>query len=266
MKSFEEIIKAAAEVGPKKVALAGEPDEALGEAIERAGELGMAECTVYADAVEAVRVVRDGDADVLMKGSVSTCRFMGAVLDKEQGLCAGSLMSHIAVVEVKGRLLLITDGGICLNPGLEEKIQILKNAVPVARMLGMAPAKVAVLAAVEKVNQKMPETVDAEQLMKADIPGLVVQGPLAVDNAVSMEAAKAKNVKGPVAGQAEILLVPSVLVGNIFAKGIMYFADSKFGGIVAGASRPVCFLSRADTADNKLNTLALGVLMSKEIE
>jgi hypothetical protein len=110
MKSFEEIIKAAAEIGPKKVALAGEPDEALGEAIERAGELGIAECTVYADVVTAAQAVKDGGADVLMKGSVSTCRFMGAVLDKEQGLCAGSLMSHIAVVEVKGRLLLITDG------------------------------------------------------------------------------------------------------------------------------------------------------------
>ena len=265
MKSFEEIIQAAAETGPKKTAVAGEPDTALKEAIERAESTGIAECAVCSDAQQAVLMVRTGKADVLMKGSVDTETFMTAVLDREQGLYAGSLMSHIAVVEVKGRLLLITDGGICLNPGFEEKVQILKNTVPVARALGMIPAKAAVLAAVEKVNENMPETVDAAKLTDVDIPGLVIQGPLAVDNAVDEHAAQAKHVSGPVAGQADILLVPSVLTGNIFAKGIMYFAESRFGGVVAGAASPVCFLSRADTADNKLNTLALGVLMSKEI-
>jgi phosphate butyryltransferase len=212
----------------------------------------------------AVRTVRDGRMQVLMKGSVDTKAFMGAILDRDEGLRCGRLISHVAVVEAGGRLILITDGGICLEPTLEDKIDILRNVAPVARSLGMDPAQVAVLAAVEKVDPKMPETLDAQKLAAMGIPGLVIRGPLAVDGAVSDTAARAKGLSGPVVGKADVLLVPSVLVGNIFAKGIMYFADCRFGGVVAGTSHPVCFLSRADTADTKLNTMALGVLMCRE--
>ncbi len=188
---------------------------------------------------------------------------MRAVLDRETGLRSGKLLTHVAVVEVSGRILLITDGGIVLNPTLDEKVEIIANAIPIANRLGFAEPKVAVLAAVEKENPKMPETVDAAALSRMDLPGCIVQGPLAVDNAVSQAAADAKGIEGPVAGRADILLVPSVLVGNIFAKGIMYFADSRFGGVVAGTSKPVVLLSRSDTAETKLNTIALGVFLSE---
>ena len=264
MKSYEDIRRSAREQGTRSIAVAGEPDEALSSAIAEARELGLAECTAYADAPSAVRAVRDGRMQVLMKGSVDTKAFMGAILDRDEGLRSGRLISHVTVVEAGGRLMLITDAGICLEPTLEDKVDILENAVPVARALGMDPAKVAVLAAVEKVDPRMPETVDARDLAAMDIPGLVIQGPLAVGTAVSGAAARAKGLSGPVVGKANVLLVPSVLVGNIFAKGIMYFADCRFGGVVAGTSHPVCFLSRAGTADTKLNTMALGVLMCRE--
>jgi phosphate butyryltransferase len=263
MTSFEDIRRSAREAGTRSVAVAGRPDEELFRVIAEAKGMGLAECTVYDDAPSAVRAVRDGRMDVLMKGSVDTKAFMGAILDRDEGLSSGRLISHVTVIQAGGRLVLVTDAGICLNPTLEDKIDILKNVVPVARSLGMDPAKTAVLAAVEKVDPDMPETVDARDLAAMDIPGLVIQGPLAVDNAVSEAAARAKGVSGPVAGKADVLLVPSLLAGNIFAKGIMYFAKARFGGVVAGTSSPVCFLSRADTADMRLNTMALGVLMCK---
>ena len=185
------------------------------------------------------------------------------MLDKESGLGTGQLISHVIVMEALGRLWLITDSGICPNPTLEEKARIILNAVPIARALGIDHPKVAVLAAIEKENPRMPETVDAVALSKMDLPGCVVQGPLAVDNAVSEEAARTKGISGPVAGRADILLVPSVVCGNIMVKGIMYFSTNRFGGCVAGTSRPVAFLSRSDTAQTKLHTIALVVMLSQ---
>lgn len=262
MKSFAEVHAAARKRGPKLMAVAGPPDPELQLAIAMAAQQGLAQAQIFAHPLEAAAAVRSGAADFLMKGEVDTKAFMGAVLDKERGLRSGQLISHITVIEALGRMLLITDGGITLNPTLAEKAEIIRNALPVAAWLGLDHPRVAVLAAVEKVNPKMPETVDAEALTKLGLPGCVVQGPLAVDNAISIAAARAKGIEGEVAGRADILLVPSVLVGNIFAKGIMYFANAKCGGVVAGTSRPVAFLSRADTAETKLNTIALGVLAS----
>lgn len=264
MKSFAGIIERAERLGPKKLAVAGPPDEALAEALAMAKERGIADAAIFEDALDAAAAVRSGACDVLMKGDVTTKDFMGAVLDKDRGLRSGKLISHIAVFEAFGRIMFVTDGGINLNPTFEEKIEIVKNAVPLAVKLGMKRPKVAVLAAVEKVNPKMPETVDAQRLAADGVAGCDIEGPYAVDNAVSVEAARAKGIEGRVAGQAEILLVPSVLVGNIFAKGIMYFGGAPFGGVVAGTSRPVAFLSRSDTAQTKLNTIALGVLIGQE--
>lgn len=266
MNSFDDILAEARRHGPKIVAVAGDPGDELGEAAGLAQQQGIATCRPYPTALVAAAAVRRGEADLLIKGMVDTKDFMAAVLDKEQGLRSGRLISHVAVLEVRGRLRLVTDSGICLAPTFEDKIEIIRNALPLAHRLGMRPARVAVLAAVEKVNPKMPETVEAAELAKLDLPGCVIQGPLAVDNAISAEAARIKGVTGPVAGQADILLVPSVLVGNIFCKGIMYCADCRFGGIVAGTTRPVAFLSRADTAATKLNTIALGVMMCQTQE
>ncbi len=261
MKNFNEIAEEAKKRGIRKIAIAGIPDPELVDALEKAKNKKLAESLIFDDATKAALAVRNGEADILMKGHVDTKIFMGAVLDKENGLRSGKLISHIAVIEAFGRLILITDGGICLQPTREEKVEIIKNALPVARALGIEIPKVAILAAVEKVNPKMPETVDADEIAKAGVPGCLVQGPLAVDNAVSLDAARAKGISGPVAGQADILLVPSVLVGNIFAKGIMYFSQCAYGGIVAGTSHPVAFLSRSDAMDIKFNTISLSCLI-----
>ena len=263
MNSFTEVLTEAQRIGPKKIAIAGPPNEELTEALVLAGEMGICEPVIFDDALSAATATRSGKTDVLMKSSVSTKDFMKAVLDKDHGLRSGRLISHVLIIEAFGRLVMMTDGGICIRPTLKEKAEIIKNVIPVARRLGIETPKVAVLTATEKVNAKMPETVDAAKLAKMNIPGCLVQGPLAVANAISARAAKTKGISGPVAGHADVLLVSSVEVGNIFAKGIIYFSSCPIGGVVAGTSRPVTLVSRSDTAATKLNTLALGVLMSE---
>lgn len=263
MLKFADILEKARAGDTRRVAISGSPDAALQVALKQAQETGVAESVIFPEVRDAVAAVRSGDAHILMKGGIATAAFMKAIIDKENGLRAGELISHLAVIEVQEKMLLVTDSGICLNPSLPEKVEIIKNALPVARVLEFTHSRVAVLAAVEKVNPKMPETVEAAALSEMNIPGCVIQGPLAVDNAISPEAAKAKGIDGEVAGRANILLVPSVLAGNMFCKGIMYFSPCQFGGIVAGTTHPVCFLSRADSTETKLNTLALGVLMSR---
>ncbi|MCB2156943.1 phosphate butyryltransferase [bacterium] len=263
MRSFEEILQRAAAMGPKRIAIAGAMDEALKDAFDDAKRRGVAHTVEFTNPLSAARAVREGEADVLMKGKVDTKAFMGAVLDKENGLRSGKLISHAFVFEAFGRLMIITDGGIVLNPTLEEKAEIVRNVLPIARKLGIGEPRIAVVTAYEKENPKMPETVDAAQLAAMNIEGCVVEGPLAVDVAMSKEAAAAKGVEGQVPGNVDIFLAPSVLVGNILAKGIMYFTGCSGGGVVAGTSRPVTFLSRSDTAQTKLHTIALGVLMSE---
>ncbi|HDZ22885.1 hypothetical protein LCGC14_0019040 [marine sediment metagenome] len=263
MNSFTDVLTEAQRIGPKKIAIAGPPNEELTEALGLAGEMGICEPVIFDDALSAVAATRSGETDVLMKSSVSTKDFMKAVLDKDHGLRKGRLISHVFIFEAFGRLLMVTDGGICIRPTLEEKAEIIKNIIPIAHRLGIETPKVAVLTAIEKVNPKMPETVDAAKLAEMTIPGCLVQGPLAVDNAVSPEAAETKGIPGPVAGHADVLLVSSVEVGNIFAKGIVYFSSCPVGGVVGGTSRSVTLLSRSDTTATKLNTLALGVLMSE---
>ena len=262
MKSFDEIIAGAQKIGPKRLAIAGRPNEELEEALAEAVAKGVATPVVFDTAADAVAAVKSGQADTLMKGSVDTPDFMRAVLDRDKGLRSGQLISHVIVMEALGRLWLVTDSGIVPNPTLEEKAKIITNAIPIANALGIDMPKVAVLAAIEKVNPKMPETLDADALSKMNLPGCVVQGPLALDNAVSEEAARTKGITGPVAGRADILLVPSVVVGNIFVKGLMYFSNCRVGGCVAGTSKPVTFSSRSDTPQTKFNTLTLGILLS----
>jgi len=262
MKTFAEIISTARTKGPKKLAVAGPPNTELAEAVARAQREQIAEAVIFDDALSAAIAVRQGQCDVLMKGSVDTKSFMQAVLAKESDLRSGSLISHVLVIEAWGRLVLLTDGGICINPTLEEKAETIRNAIPLANALGIDQPKVAALAAVEKVNTAMPETLDADALSKMNIPGCVVQGPLGLDNAVSPKAARTKGISGPVAGKADILLMPDVVCGNICAKSIMYFSDCLTGGVVTGTRRPVTFASRSDTAETKFHTLVLGVMMS----
>ena len=263
MKSFADVLAETQRIGPKRVAIAGALNAELAEAFDRAGGMGIAQPVVFDDATAAAIAVRDGEGDVLMKGAVSSKEFMKAVLVKEHDFRTGELISHLFVIECFGRLVIITDGGICIRPTLEQKTEIIRNTVPIAQRLGMAVPKVAVLAAVEKVNPKMPATVDADALSKMDWPDCQVQGPLALDLAISPAAAETKGVPGPVAGNADILLVPDIESGNIVCKTLMYFCEKATGGLVSGTKRPVTFSSRSDSADTKLNTIALGVLMSE---
>ena len=266
LRNFDEIRERARELGPKRVAVAGGEGGPLAESLEKAEKLGLATAEIAPGPVEAVELVRSGRCDILMKGATDTGTFMKAVLDADHGLRGPGLMSHVFVTASRrlDRLLLVTDGGINLNPSLADKARIISNALPVARALGCEKPLVAVLAATEKVNSKMPETADAAELVemnrRGEITGCTVAGPYAVDIAVSARAAARKGVSGLVAGRAEIILVPSVLVGNTFCKGITYLAGESCGGCVAGAAAPVVFLSRADDVETRLNSIALGVL------
>ncbi|OGD73723.1 MAG: hypothetical protein A2Y64_02405 [Candidatus Coatesbacteria bacterium RBG_13_66_14] len=214
-------------------------------------------------AAAAVAAVRSGEAAMLMKGSVATGAALKAVLDKENGLRSGKLLSHIACLEVPGcdRLLWVTDGGMNIRPDQPTKAEILSNAVDALRRLGYERPRVAVLAAVEEVNPDMPETLDAAALAQMGERGQFgaceVDGPLALDLAVDAEAASIKGIQSPVAGKADILLVPDIHAGNIFAKGLIYLGGARVGGMVAGAAAPIVLLSRADTTETKLNSIAL---------
>ncbi len=262
IETFADIVSAAASKGPRKLAVAGEPNEELAQAIAQAQQAKVAEAVIFDDATSAAVAVRDGECDVLMKGSVDTKSFMRAVLAKENDLRTGNLISHVLVVEAMGRIMLLTDAGINISPTLEEKAEIIRNTIPLANALGIDEPKVAVLAAVEKINPAMPETLDADALSKMDIPGCIVAGPFGLDNAISAEAAETKGIDNPVAGHADILLAPDVTSGNLLAKSIMYFSNCPTGGVVAGTRRPVTFSSRSDTAETKFHTIVLGVLTS----
>ncbi len=216
--------------------------------------------------VLAVKLVRGDFCQVLMKGLVNSSTFLKAVLNSDWGLRTGKLLSHLAVYEVKGydRLLFLTDGGLNIAPDLEMKKHICQNAIDFAHSLGIPLPKVAVLSANEQVNPKMPVTLEAQQIsqmaQKGEITGALVAGPLALDIAISKEAAEHKGIKSPVAGQADILLVPNIEAGNLLGKSITYFAGGLMAGVVLGAGAPVVLPSRTDTPQGKLLSLALACL------
>jgi phosphate butyryltransferase len=216
-----------------------------------------------AAAVQAVRLVSSGEATMLMKGMLKTSIFQKAVLDRDFGLRTGRILSHVAVVHAprQDRLVGISDGGMNIRPDEESFRQIAVNAADIMSRLGIEPL-VALLAAVEVENEKMPETVLFAKIAREGIPGLAVDGPMAVDGAMDPEAAAIKKMSGPVAGRATILITPDISCGNIFAKAFMYMTDAEVGGLIAGASAPVVMLSRSDRSSTKLNSLALGVVVA----
>jgi phosphate butyryltransferase len=291
IKSFSEIRRRVSESTGQVLAVAGAAHASTLEAVAAAREAGVAEAVLVgpeaqiraaadksgveaageiidvtgdaAIAARAVELVRTGKAGMVMKGAVSTGTLLRAVLDKERGLRSGKLLSHIAALEVPGqeRLLWVTDGGMNICPDLPTKAAILHNAVASLRKLGYQRPRAAVLGAVEKVNPDMPDTLDAASLTQMAARGQFgpceVDGPLALDLAVSAEAAAVKGVGGEVVGRADILLVPDIRAGNIFAKGLLYLAGARIGGLIAGAAAPIVLLSRADDAETKLNSIAL---------
>ena len=241
---------------------------AADEGVELAGLRVVDEPDSLAAAARAALMVGRGEADFLMKGGIETAHLMRAGLSQEAGLRTGRLLSHVAVFQMPGyhRLILLSDAGVVVAPTLPQKVEIIRNAVAVAHDLGLAQPKVALLAATEAVHLKIKATVEAAILSKmADrqqITGCVVDGPLAVDTAMSAEAARLKGLVSPVAGRADILVVPDIEAGNVLAKTMEYFAGGIMAGVVIGARSPFVVVSRSDPEVSKLVSMALAVLMT----
>lgn len=298
IKSFDEIIGKVKSQAIKTVAVAVAQDEPVLEAIRDAKKNGIAnailvgdkeeiitigkkigmnmddfqivdEKNVNAAALAAVKLVSSGKADMMMKGLIDTATFLRAVLNKEVGLRTGKQMSHIAVFEIPGydRLIFLTDAAFNMYPELKEKVDIINNAVMVAKAVGVETPKVAPICAVEVVNPAMQATLDAAMLSKMNergqIKGCIIDGPLALDNALSEEAAHHKKISGPVAGKADILLMANIEAGNAMYKCLTYTTESKSGGLLAGAAAPVIVTSRADSPESKMNSIALAALVAE---
>lgn len=230
-------------------------------------EFEIIHCTDAAESSQiAVDLVRNGRAHIILKGLLDTVVFLKAVLNKERGLRGDSLLSHAAIFEVTGfdRLIIITDPAINLEPSLEEKEMIMKNAVALAHALGNGCPKVGFVAPVEKVNSRMDSTMHAKALVDkyAESRSFLVGGPFGLDNAISEEAALIKGISGPVAGKADILIVNDLGVGNVIYKAMVYFAHAKHAGIVIGAKAPILITSRADSSETKVNCIKLAILLS----
>lgn len=225
--------------------------------------------TIEECAETAVKLVSSKEADFVMKGLLDTSVILKAVLNKEWGLRTDSLLSHVMVYEIPSydKLLVTTDGGMNIAPDYNQKVKILKNAIEATKPLELREIKVACLAAKEKVNPKMQATVDARALQEACErgelgKGVVVEGPLAFDLAISKEAAKTKSFESKVAGETDIMLMPTIEVGNGIGKALTYFAGAKSAGIIMGAKAPIVLVSRADSHESKLYSIAYGALIA----
>ncbi|PEJ78052.1 phosphate butyryltransferase [Bacillus wiedmannii] len=292
---LEHLIDQAAGQPKKTVAVAVAEDHEVIEAVAKAIKLQLAQFRLYgnqekimgmlqehglqtsehieviaaapsAEAAElSVKAVRNGEADVLMKGNIPTANILKAVLNKEWGLRKGSALSHVAAFEVPNydRLIFVTDAAMNIAPDVTQKAAIIQNTVEVAQAIGIDLPKVAPIAAVEVVNPAMQATIDAAMLTqmnrRGQIKNCVVDGPLALDNAVSQIAAEHKGIVSDVVGKADILLVPTIEAGNVLYKSLVYFADAKVGAMIAGAKAPIVLTSRADSAETKVYSLALAV-------
>jgi phosphate butyryltransferase len=251
-------------------------DRARIRQIAARGHLSLRDCQIVDvsdskdSARQAVEAASSGDADVLMKGNVRTSTIMKAALDSEIGIKTDRLMTHVAIFEVQDykRIMLMSDGGIVIEPDIEQKVEIVRNAIEVARALGLRMPKVALLSSVEVVDLKMKSAVDAAIIAKmadrGQIKDAIVDGPLAFDNAISIEAAKQKGVKSPVAGEADVLIVGHADVGNVFYKTLTYFCGKrcKTAGVIVGGKVPMVVVSRADTYEARLNSIAVACVLS----
>jgi phosphate butyryltransferase len=218
-----------------------------------------------APADTALLLVREGKAQLLMKGQISTPELLKAVLDPGNGFRTGRVIGQVVLMEIipSQRQFLLVDTGICIQPTLEQKADLLASAVQVARKLGCIRSRVAVMAATEKVTEAMPETLDAVELESRSLGGVfgdcVVQGPLSFDVAYAADAGEKKRVPGQVVGAADVMLFPNLAAANLTVKAIMYTADCRFGGVLVGLPCPVVFMSRADSVATRLNSLALAL-------
>lgn len=220
-------------------------------------------------AAKAAELVTQGRAEALMKGSLHTDELMGAVVRREAGLRTARRISHCFVMDVPQHEtpLIISDAAINIAPTLEEKIDIVQNAVDLAHALGIAEVRVAILSAMETVNSKVPSTIDAAALCKiadrGQITGAILDGPLALDNAIDLDAARIKKINSPVAGRANVLVVPDLEAGNMLAKSLTFLAGADAAGIVLGAKVPIILTSRADSVLTRMASCAVAVLVAK---
>jgi phosphate butyryltransferase len=297
IKNFEELIEIARHQPKMTLSVAAAQDDEVLIAIDAARKLGIVEAILVGDKIKiediaskvgidiskyeiidckdlneaartAVSLVSKGRANFLMKGIIGTADILKAVLDKEIGLRGGGLLSHVMAYSLPTyhKMIFLTDGGMVTYPDLKQKVQLVNNAVKVVKALGIAPINVVPLCAVEVVNPDMQATLDAAALTKmsqrGQIKDCIIDGPLALDGAISKEAAKHKGINSPVAGEADILLVPNIESGNLLGKSMTYFANGKSAGIIMGAKCPIVLVSRADTHETKLNSIALGCLVA----
>jgi len=294
--SFDEILDRVASEPIRQMAVAAAGQREVLEAVKQAQERDIATALLVGDEAEirrlaeeidlglegvevvdapndlaaahlATQAVHEHRADLLMKGYIHTDDFLRAVLDKQTGLRTFSIMSHVFLLEVpdQQKLLMVTDGAMNIAPDLEMKAAIVMNAVYLAHLLGNSCPKVGVLAAVELVNPNMPATLDAAALgtmaRRGQFPKCIVDGPFAMDNAISVGAAQIKGIPGEVAGQCDILLVPDIEAGNILVKTFSFLCNGKTAGVLIGAQAPVVLTSRADSVEARVRSIALGVMM-----
>ncbi|HEX3209896.1 MAG TPA: phosphate acetyltransferase, partial [Geminicoccaceae bacterium] len=249
------------------------PAAKIAEVAKAAGiELGTARVVDAPDsraaAAKAVALVRAGEAELLMKGSLHSDEVLGAVVAKDTGLRTGRRLSHVFLMDVPTyhKVLIVTDAAINIAPTLEDKVDICQNAIDLAISLGVTEPKVAILSAVETVTPKIPSTIDAAALCKmaerGQITGALLDGPLAFDNAISKEAARIKGIRSEVAGDPDILLVPDLEAGNMLAKQLTFLANADAAGIVLGARVPIILTSRADTVRARMASCAVAVLLA----
>jgi len=294
--TFQQVLDLARRFGPRRCVVACGEDCATLEALAEAQSKGIARAALYGDRQRIVTIcsslkadpeqfeVHDApvpeaavagavkdvakNGDFLMKGQVETALFMHGVLAEENGLRGERILSHVAFLELSTyhKVLSITDGGINAELDLARKIDIVRNAVELSHFLGNPKPKVALLSAVEKIKLNIAETLDWAIITRMGEQGefgsCIIEGPLAVDVALSCEAARIKRIASQVAGDVDILVVPTMATGNILAKGLQYLGGAKAAGIVVGAKKPIVMLSRADTAETKLYSIAMGSIAS----
>lgn len=297
IRSFSDLMRIAERFGPIRVAIASAHDPEVLVAAEESQKRGIAKCALIGDlgrirgmasdeglslqgmtleeqaddhlaARRAVELARTGQADAVAKGQLKTDQLLAAALDRDSGIRHRRLMTHVGIFEVPGvdRLLYVSDSGVVLYPTVYQKLEIILNVVDVAHLFGVEEPRVAILAASEFVHPKVPASVDAIALSRMAgqgwVEGALVDGPMSLDVAISPEAAAAKGLGGPVAGRADVLIVPSVEAGNTMAKGILYFAHGLMAGLVVGARVPIIINSRADSHEIRVRSIAMAVALS----
>jgi phosphate butyryltransferase len=295
--SFDDLVAAARHIGPVPIAVAAAHDPEVLKAVAQAQLEGMVAATLVGDwpAIEAyaaqtganldgatlvhepdpkraarhvVQLARQHQARVVVKGQIKTADLLGAALNRHTGIRGRGLLTHVGLFELPGidRLIYLSDSGVVVDPDVYQKLEIINNVVAVAHLFGVEKPRVAILAASETVHPKIPASIDALALAKMAeqgwVEGALVDGPLGLELAISPQAAALEGSASPIAGLADILIVPNVEAGNIVAKGLLYFARARMAGLVIGAQAPVLINSRADSAETRYLSLAMAVVLA----